>query len=398
MIADTPVLDLDDAAMLEAADTGGALRSAASGGAQVRATAAAVAEGALARLDGLRPRSLLLVSGPGRAGRAAALLVAALGDRTGLPLVQVTSVPSWAGPLDVVLVAGDDAGDPRLIDAVDRALRRGAEVVVAAPDEGPLRAAAAGRAALLAPRVPVLDENRLLRYLGVGIAVLRTIDGNRSAAFLPELAELADVLDIEALRDGPQHEVFHNPAKNLAARTQQRGLIIAGDSAATTELAVHAAEVLLQSAGRAAAAVELAVAVTALPRLVNAATAAAPDYEPLFHDEQLDGPPPVEKKRIFVCSTESDIVTARRKIAVFGGAGGGTVDADLVTADLESTPTDPAPAGSPVPDPVPVPIGGEIERLAVLALRWEMTAAYLRLIGGRAVAASGPESYDGGHY
>lgn len=45
MIADTPVLDLDDAAMLEAADTGGALRSAASGGAQVRATAAAVAEG-----------------------------------------------------------------------------------------------------------------------------------------------------------------------------------------------------------------------------------------------------------------------------------------------------------------------------------------------------------------
>ncbi|NUS92745.1 MAG: tobH protein, partial [Nocardia sp.] len=139
MIADTPVLDLDDAAMLEAADTGGALRSAASGGAQVRATAAAVAEGALARLDGLRPRSLLLVSGPGRAGRAAALLVAALGDRTGLPLVQVTSVPSWAGPLDVVLVAGDDAGDPRLIDAVDRAVRRGAEVVVTAPDEGPLQ-------------------------------------------------------------------------------------------------------------------------------------------------------------------------------------------------------------------------------------------------------------------
>ncbi|MGW1743815.1 tobH protein [Nocardia sp. NPDC001965] len=398
MIADTPVLDLDDAAMLEAADTGGALRSAASGGAQVRATAAAVAEGALARLDGLRPRSLLLVSGPGRAGRAAALLVAALGDRTGLPLVQVTSVPSWAGPLDVVLVAGDDAGDPRLIDSVDRALRRGAEVVVAAPDEGPLRAAAAGRAALLAPRVPVLDENRLLRYLGVGIAVLQTIDRHRSAAFLPELGALADVLDTEALRDGPQHEVFHNPAKNLAARTQQRGLIVAGDNAATTELAVHAAEVLLQSAGRAAAAVELAVAVTALPRLVNAATTAAPDYDPLFHDEQLDGPPPVEKKRIFVCSTESDILTARRKIAVFGGAGGGTVDADLVTADLESTPTDPAPAGSPVPEPVPVPIGGEMERLAVLALRWEMTAAYLRLIGGRAVAASGPDSYDGGHY
>ncbi|MDN2502236.1 tobH protein, partial [Nocardia nova] len=71
MIAGTPVLDLDDVASLEAADSGGILRSAASGGAQVRATAAAVAENALIRLDGLRPRSLVLVSGTGRAARAA---------------------------------------------------------------------------------------------------------------------------------------------------------------------------------------------------------------------------------------------------------------------------------------------------------------------------------------
>lgn len=394
MIADTPVLDLDDAAMLEAADTGGALRSAASGGAQVRATAAAVAEDALVRLDGLRPRSLLLVSGPGRASRAANLLVAALGERAGLPLVPATTVPPWAGPLDVVLVAGDDAGDPRLIDAVDRGLRRGAEVVVAAPDEGPLRAAAAGRAALLEPRIPVLDDNRLLRYLAVGIAVLRLIDPGRSGTVLPELADLADTLDTEALRDGPQHEVFHNPAKNLAARTQQRGLILTGDTPATTELAVHAAEVLLQSAGRTATAVDLSVAVAALPRLVSTAAEAAPDYDPLFHDEQLDGPPPVEKKRVFLCSTDSDIPAARRKLAVFAGAGGGTVDADLITAELEVVPPGPAPA-EPAP---PGPPGNELTRLAVLVLRWEMAAAYLRLIGGRRVATGEPESYDGGHY
>ncbi|WP_459547736.1 tobH protein [Nocardia sp. X0981] len=397
MIADTPVLDLDDAAMLEAADTGGALRSAASGGAQVRATAAAVAEDALVRLDGLRPRSLLLVSGPGRASRAANLLVAALGDRAGLPLVPATTVPPWAGPLDVVLVAGDDAGDPRLIDAVDRGLRRGAEVVVAAPDEGPLRAAAAGRAALLEPRVPVLDDNRLLRYFGIGIAVLRMIDPGRSGTVLPELAELADTLDTEALRDGPQHEVFHNPAKNLAARTQQRGLILAGDTPATTELAVHAAEVLLQSAGRTATAVDLSVAVAALPRLVSTAAEAAPDYDPLFHDEQLDGPPPVEKKRVFLCSTGSDVPAARRKLAVFAGAGGGTVDADLITAGLEVVPPDPARAESAEPAP-PGPAGNELTRLAVLVLRWEMAAAYLRLIGGRRVTTGEPESYDGGHY
>jgi len=77
MIAGTPVLDLDDAASLEAADSSGALRSAASGGAQVRATAAAVDENALASLTDLRPRSVVLVTGGGRAARAGALLVAA---------------------------------------------------------------------------------------------------------------------------------------------------------------------------------------------------------------------------------------------------------------------------------------------------------------------------------
>ncbi|MGY2019609.1 hypothetical protein [Nocardia gipuzkoensis] len=182
MIAGTPVLDLDDAASLEAADAGGALRSAASGGAQVRATAAAVGEDALARLADLRPRSVVFVSGSGRAARAAGLLVAALGDRAGLPVVPAAALPPWVGPLDVVLVSGDDAGDPRLIDAVDRALRRGAEVVVAAPHEGPLRAAAAGRAAVLEPRVPVLGHNRLLRFLAAGIAVLRAVDPQRTGA------------------------------------------------------------------------------------------------------------------------------------------------------------------------------------------------------------------------
>ena len=122
MIAGTPVLDLDDAASLEAADVGGVLRSAASGGAQVRATAAAVHEQILAPLADIRPRSVVLVSGSGRAARAARLLLAALGDRAGLPIVAVNALPPWVGPLDVVLVAGDDAGDPRLIDAVARVI------------------------------------------------------------------------------------------------------------------------------------------------------------------------------------------------------------------------------------------------------------------------------------
>ena len=400
MIAGTPVLDLDDAASLEAADSGGALRSAASGGAQVRATAAAVEEDILTRLDGLQPRSLLLVSGAGRAARAARLLIGALGDRAGLPVVPVAAVPPWVGPLDVVLVSGDDPADPRLVEAVDRAQRRGAEVVVAAPAEGPLRSVAAGRAAVLEPRVPVLDHNRLLRYLAVSIAVLREVDP-RSRAVLPELVSLADALDAEALRDAPQYEVFHNPAKTLASRMQQRGVVLAGDSPPTTELATHSAEVLLQSAGQIAAAVDLTVAVAALPAMVAGTTAAAPDYDPLFHDDEFDGPPPVDRMRVFLLSTDTDALAAHRRLAVFAGAGAGTVDADLVNVggaeladsdeadeDGRSTqPTNSAPAD-----------GSELHGLAVLALRLEMTAAYLQVMGSTEVTSSAADSYNGGRY
>ncbi|MGW4122984.1 tobH protein [Nocardia sp. NPDC004711] len=395
MIAGTPVIDLDDVASLEAADAGGVLRSAASGGAQVRATAAALSEDALTRLTDLRPRSLVLVSGSGRAARAAALLIAALGDRTSMPLVPATSIPPWVGPLDVVLVAGDDAGDPRLAEAVDRALRRGAEVVVAAPDEGPIRAAAAGRATILAPRVRVLDHNRMLRYLAAGLAVLTTIDPHRIGPLVPELNALADLLDEEALRDGPQHEAFHNPAKTLATRMQQRKrLVLAGDSGAATVLAEHGAEVLLATAGQTATAVTLSEAVAAHGRLVATAGVAAPGFDPLFHDEQLDGPAPVEQVRVFVVSADPDEVTVRRRLAVFG-SDAGLVDTDLITLDTEVAAAATV-AAEAAGQTAPAGRGGELEKLAVLALRLEMAAAYLRLLGSR--PATGPGRYDGGNY
>ena len=399
MIAGTPVLDLDDVASLEAADTGGVLRSAASGGAQVRAAAADIAEGALARLDGLRPRSLVLVAGTGRAARAATLLQAAFGDRAGLPIVAATTIPQWVGSLDVVIVAGDDSADPRLSGAVDRALRRGAEVVVAAPDEGPMRAAAAGHAAIVAPRVRVLDHNRILRFLAVGVAVLQAIDPAHIRPLVPDLEMLADVLDAEALRDGPHNEVFHNPAKTLAARMRERRLVLTGDSPAAAVVAQHGAEVLLQTAGLCAAAADLTEAVAANARLTESAEVTAPGYDPLFHDEQLDGPAPVDRARVFVVSADPDEVAARRRLAVFG-AGAGIVDAELVNVDVElmrteaSVPrnTDTGEPRSPVAGR-----GSELEQLAVLVLRLEMAAAYLRLLTGP-TAASRPAHYDGGHY
>ena len=73
-------VDLDDTEGLLNADRDGLLRGAAMAGAQVRAVASALAEGALDSVaDGQRPRSLVWVGGRGAADSAGAILAAALG-------------------------------------------------------------------------------------------------------------------------------------------------------------------------------------------------------------------------------------------------------------------------------------------------------------------------------
>lgn len=369
MITPTPAADLEDDASLQAADREGILRSAASAGAQVRATATALSEGALASLRGLRPRSVVVVPGSGRAGRAAALVSAAVGEHLATPVTTVPGLPPWTGPLDVVLVAGDDPADPRLVEAVEAAVHRGAEVIVAAPAEGPMQTVAAGRAQILEPRIPVLPPHRMLRYLAVLVGLLATLESAGGHELLPDLQQLADDLDAEALRDAPAGEIFHNPAKSLAIRLEGTEAVLTGDTPAATELARHGAEVLLSVTAHPATAVGLPEAAAAAPRLISAAQQATGDFDPLFHDEQLDGPPP-RHKRIFLFSATTDEATARRKLAIFTAEG--ALDTELVHLDEAPTSTEGLP-----PQSRPT---GILARLAILTLRWEMATAYLHLV------------------
>jgi len=375
MTAPSSLLDLDDVDALLAADVDGSLRFAALGGAQIRATQAAVEEDGFARLQGLQPRSVVLVTGEGPASRAAELVTAAVGGRIGIPLVESGDTPLWVGPLDVVVVAGDDAGDPRLVESVDRALRRGAEVVVAAPDEGPLRAAGAGRATVLPPRVAVPHHHGLLRYLAAFLAVLIAIDAERAAKVCPDLGRLADALDDEALRDHPRNEVFHNPAKSLAVRMQGRRIVLAGDTRVTTHLARHGSEILLRCGAAVAAAADLPGVLSGVQRFGSSAASMPPGYDPFFHDEQLDGPVPGMPLRVFVFAAEADRPVVDRRVAVLP-------DADVVVAASEQA-GPPGPQGPPGSTAeAPAAVRTEIEQMAVLVGRLEMSAAYLRLIGG----------------
>ena len=351
-------IDFDDAEGLLAADRGGLLRGASMAGAQVRATAAALDEGALESVAGDSPRTVVWVAGRGNAETAGTILAAAVGASAAAPIVVCAEVPPWIGALDVLVVAGDDPGDPSIVGAAATGVRRGARVAVVAPYEGPLRDTTAGRVAVLEPRLWVPDEFGLVRYLAAGLAVMHVIDPGLST----DLAALADELDAEALRNSAARELFTNPAKTLADRISGRAVVLAGDNAATLALARHGGAAMLRIGHRDVAAVGLADAIVALRTGFGAQTDADRESA-LFHDDELDGPLPERARTIaLTLDAERAVVTAR--VA-------GLNDVDIVGAE-------------DVPDvgEAPVQTGRPEQQLAMLAVRLEMAATYVRLVRG----------------
>jgi hypothetical protein len=359
MSAPHATIDLDDVDALLAADRGGLLRSASMAGAQVRAIAAAIEEGLLETVaDDHPPRTVIWAAGRGNAETAGTILSAALGASASTPIVVGAEAPPWIGPLDVLILAGDDPGDPALVSAAAMAVRRGARVVVVAPYEGPLRDATAGRAAVLEPRLRIPDEFGLARYLAGGLAVLNVVD----PALNTDLAALADELDAEALRNSASRELFTNPAKTLAHRMTGRTVAFAGDCAATLAVARHGGAIMLRIAHQAVAAVGLGDAIAALRSGLGASSEADREAA-LFHDDELDGPLP-QRVRTFVLTLDAERAVVSARVA-------GLDDVDVVGAeDVPEVPDSPVQAGRPE------------QQLAMLAVRLEMAATYLRLVQG----------------
>lgn len=358
--------DLDDTEALLDADRMGLLRAASMAGAQVRATAAALDEG---DLDAVRsdspPRTLVWVANAGNAETAGAMLAAQLGGTIGAPLVLASEAPPWIGALDVVVIAGDDPGDPALTSAAATAVRRGSRVIVAAPYEGPLRDATAGRAVALPPRLPVPDDVNFARYLAVGLAALQVVIPGYSL----DLGALADALDAEAFRNSAGREVFTNPAKGLTQRMRDREVVIAGDSAATLVLARHAVAVMLRVGHQSVAAVELNDALGAIGSGWGRTGGAAS----IFHDEEIDGPLPNRTcTLVLTTDTERPAMSARLR---------GFDDVHVVNAD--DVPDVAVTGGEGEPGSATMPGATRPEQqLALLAVRLEMAAVYQRLVRG----------------
>ncbi|MGH3874395.1 MAG: SIS domain-containing protein [Pseudonocardiaceae bacterium] len=356
---------LDDPRRLEATDTGGLLRAAATAGAQVRSTASTADEAGLGRLTGERPRALVLLTRPGATPAAAPLLLALLGPSCPVPVVLTRSVPMWVGPLDIVLANTTDPGDQELAEGIDRAVRRGAQIVLTAPADGPVAAAAAGRSVLLVPRIAVPPGLTLPRTLTAGLLLLDIL-----GLLATDSEQLAGELDREAERDHVAHESFVNPAKSLALRLTERTPLLWGTDPVATAVAGHCAGALAAHAGVVAHAAGFHEA-AALPILRQEATraGAAPDvfHDPFTDQSQRGGRWAVRPVLLGALPDPRAGYERAAALDVLPGA-------DVVTADEELM----VRRGDP---------GAGACAAAVLALRFDFAALYLGL--GRGVLGGG---------
>lgn len=351
---------LDDVAALQNTDAGGYLRSAAMAGAQVRATLETAAEGGeLAALGDGRPRALVLLTRPGVGAASAAVLAGLLGPSCPVPIVLSENVPSWIGALDVVVAHTDDPGDSLLATGIETAARRGARVVLTAPDEGPVAAAVAGAGLLIRPRVPVPPGLGFPRALTGGLIVTTAL-----GLLDIDIEALADEVDRESERCHPVHESFVNPAKSLALRMADRVPLLWGLDPVATAVAQHGADTLGRFAGVVADAAGYPQAITRTA-LHNAALRAGSGPD-LFADpdEPADGK---LLPRVMLLAVRR----GRLPEATQRAAEDTLPSADLVTP-VEETVTDDAVSA------------------AVLALRFDLAALYLGLASG---TLSGPAGY-----
>lgn len=357
----SPVLDdslLDDPVRLTTLDgeAGGLLRAAASAGAQVRSTAEAAAETRVGDLAGSRPRAVVLVDRPGVGGAVNRLLLALLGPECPVPVVLSSAAPGWTGPLDVVIGHTDDPGDLVLAESVHHAGRRGANVVLTAPEDGPVAAAAAGSCVLLPERVPVPAGFAFPRAFTAGLVVLETLGLLRTSVDV-----LADELDREAEQDHAGTESFVNPAKALALRLGDRTPLLCGLDPLATAVAGHAVDVLGGFAGVVADAADYAQVQSRT--VLHRAAVRATSGDDIFADpEEVGG---LLRVLLLAVATDDRAEAAQRAATrLLPGA-------DLLAPGDETK-------------------GGSAVRAGVLALRFELTAIYLGLATG---ALGGPGRY-----
>ncbi len=232
---------LDDETALGAADL--RLRTLAESGSRVRreaGDAAAVIDRAVAESWQARPRAVIA------AGPDSRLLRAVLEPWCPVPFVAWPgpALPGWSGSLDLVVVLAPDGADIGTASAVAEAVRRGCQVVVAAPAGSMVAEHAAGRYSTI---IPTVTRDQLATAVVV-LDYLHRVDLGPNAE--PEQVALA--LDEVAVGCSPRRDISINPAKMLAIALADANPLVWGGSVLAARAARRVAESIRRTSGRTA--------------------------------------------------------------------------------------------------------------------------------------------------
>jgi len=226
-----------DDALLDDADAlglrGEKLRRLALAGARLRGNHAEEMAMVASGLEGVRPRSVLVI------GAEARLIRAVVEPFSPVPCVAwaMATLPPWAGPLDLVIVlAGSDS---RLLPACLEALKRGSLLFVVAPQGSPILDESSSVA-----MIPTQEDDPFVSAL----LVLKVLDLLGLAPGL-DLDEVADTLDAISETCGPRHGLDNNPAKNLACALADVVPLVWGGSVLAARASRRVAEALREATG-----------------------------------------------------------------------------------------------------------------------------------------------------
>ena len=223
---------LDDPAALDAADA--VLRSLALTGARIRLDAGEP----LVMADSLTPRGVVVVGAESR------LLRAVMETACPVPLVawSFAGLPGWTGALDLVVVQAGGADGASLLSTVAEAVRRGASLLVAAPADSAVAAAAGSTSTVLVP-------TRSGDPLAGAVALLGAL---HPAGLGPEVVpeSVARQADLVAEECSPHKDLSTNPAKDMAIGLADAQPLLWGGSVLAARAARRVGESLRHGTGR----------------------------------------------------------------------------------------------------------------------------------------------------
>ena len=282
---------LDTAERLSEADRGGLLRLLATGGAQLRESMQLAEEsGVDGYLADLRPRAVLVCCDAGIdvAGHAIAALADWADSAAPVLLPASTTLPMWAGPADLLLLAAHAGDDERVLALAQAASRRGMPLVGVGPAPSQLEEACLRARA---PYVPVPGGGPAQAALwGLLTPLLRMAGRLRLAPVRDDdMVAAGDLLDSISARCRPNSDTFVNPAKTLALAIGTTLPMAWGTTPLTGVAAYRLASQLAGNATLPAVWGTLPAAARLFGGLFNGS--AAPDEGDLFRDRVEEAEP-----------------------------------------------------------------------------------------------------------